>query len=102
MSMHAPTSASLDVPTPIGQSTDPSSSDLPPPAPTKEPQTSIPPPPSVPILLGGLVSSCHILRDEDGEKGLYFVFPDIGVRTSGLYRLKFNLFVVEAAEMGFR
>ncbi|KAJ3162738.1 hypothetical protein HDU86_003711 [Geranomyces michiganensis] len=55
----------------------------------------LPPPPSSPILLGSLVSECHVLRDEEGVQGLYFVFPDIGVRTSGRYRLKFNLFVIE-------
>ncbi|KAJ3003445.1 hypothetical protein HKX48_001754 [Thoreauomyces humboldtii] len=81
----------------------PSPSDLPPPVPTDpERRMSLGSAASMPILLGGLVSSCHILRNEEGEKGLYFVFPDVGVRTSGLYRLKFNLFVVEASDMGFR
>ncbi|KAI8918395.1 velvet factor [Powellomyces hirtus] len=58
--------------------------------------------PPLPVLLGSLVSSCYILRDENGMKGLFFVFPDMGVRTSGKYRLKFNLFVVEAVDLGFR
>ncbi|KAJ3036862.1 hypothetical protein HDV00_002345 [Rhizophlyctis rosea] len=47
------------------------------------------------ILLGSLVSPCYMLNDANGERGLYFVFPDVSVRTSGQYRLKFRLFGVD-------
>ncbi|KAJ3139186.1 hypothetical protein HDU90_000550 [Geranomyces variabilis] len=76
----------------------PSSTDLQPPSPTGSYQSTgdaYPPPPSYPILLGSLVSACHILRGEDGIKGLYFVFPNIGMRASGRFCLKFSLFIIE-------
>ncbi|KAJ3173200.1 hypothetical protein HDU88_004661 [Geranomyces variabilis] len=76
----------------------PSSIDLQPPSPTGSHQSTgdaYLPPLSFPILLGSLVSACHILRGEDGVKGLYFVFPNIGLRTSGRFRLKFSLFIIE-------
>ncbi|KAJ3190900.1 hypothetical protein HK101_008266 [Irineochytrium annulatum] len=44
------------------------------------------------VIMGCLVSSCAILRDLSGHRGMFFVFPEISVRTSGTYRLKFDLF----------
>ncbi|KAI8836141.1 velvet factor [Chytridium lagenaria] len=44
------------------------------------------------VMMGCLVSACWILTDLSGEKGMFFIFPDISVRTSGTYRLKFDLF----------
>ncbi|KAJ3006316.1 hypothetical protein HKX48_000193 [Thoreauomyces humboldtii] len=74
--------------------------------PATDPPTFKPPRPkhsySDPVLLGTRVSSCHILRDEDGTKGLYFAFPDMGVRASGIYRLRFHLFVVGKDGLGMR
>jgi hypothetical protein len=46
------------------------------------------------VLLGQLVSPGHILSDLDGQKGLFFMFSDLSIRTSGQYRLKFVLFDV--------
>ena len=37
-------------------------------------QTSVP---QNQLLLGNLVSPCHVLSDLDGNSGLYFVFSDI-------------------------
>ncbi|KAJ3290077.1 hypothetical protein HDU76_007445 [Blyttiomyces sp. JEL0837] len=56
-------------------------------------------------LFGSIVSSCHFLTDLTGQKGAYFVFPDLSVRVEGTYRLKIVLShlgaVVEAAAMAF-
>ncbi|KAJ3143175.1 hypothetical protein HK101_003222, partial [Irineochytrium annulatum] len=49
------------------------------------------------ILLGSLVSSCHILTNMDGERGAFFIFSDLGVRSSGSFRLRFDLFDLELA-----
>ncbi|KAI8820099.1 velvet factor-domain-containing protein [Fimicolochytrium jonesii] len=53
-----------------------------------------------PILMGSLVSCCHVLRDESGKKGLFFVFPDVGVRAGGVFRLRFRLFDVGRRVIG--
>ncbi|KAJ3036868.1 hypothetical protein HDV00_002351 [Rhizophlyctis rosea] len=47
------------------------------------------------VLVGSLVSPCHVLTDLDGNKGMFFVFSDISVRISGHFRLKFLLFNVK-------
>ncbi|KAJ3114594.1 hypothetical protein HDU96_001896 [Phlyctochytrium bullatum] len=46
------------------------------------------------VIMGSLVSCCHILTDIDGEKGAFFIFSDLAVRASGAFRLKFDLFDV--------
>ncbi|KAF8894988.1 velvet factor-domain-containing protein [Mucidula mucida] len=45
---------------------------------------------------GAVVSSLHILKDpENGQRrGGFFVFPDLGVRAEGKYRLKCTLYEV--------
>ena len=47
------------------------------------------------VLVGSLVSPCHVLTDLDGNKSMFFVFNDISVRISGRFRLKFLLFNVK-------
>lgn len=42
-------------------------------------------------LEGKLVSSGHVVRDLDGQKSCFFVFPDLSVRLEGSFRLKFTL-----------
>ncbi|TPX63156.1 hypothetical protein SpCBS45565_g06821 [Spizellomyces sp. 'palustris'] len=42
-------------------------------------------------LVGSTVVPCEILRDTDGQLGMFFVFHDLSVRTKGQYRLKFLL-----------
>jgi len=42
-------------------------------------------------LLGTLVSSPFIGWDENSDKGCFFCFPDLSIRTPGLYRLQFVL-----------
>ncbi|KAI8808607.1 velvet factor-domain-containing protein [Cladochytrium replicatum] len=51
------------------------------------------------VLVGSLVSPCHVLADVDGNKGMFFVFSDISVRVGGKYRLKFLLYDVKAGDM---
>ncbi|KAJ3067493.1 hypothetical protein HK102_007398, partial [Quaeritorhiza haematococci] len=44
------------------------------------------------VLVGSLISPCHIVNDLDGEPAYFFVFSDLSIRTGGQYRFKFNLF----------
>lgn len=43
------------------------------------------------ILMGALVVSPTLLHNEDNKMGWYFSFPDLSVRTEGVYTLKFSL-----------
>jgi hypothetical protein len=45
-----------------------------------------------PCLIGNYTSSCQRLRDEHGEEGAFFVFPDLSVRVVGQFRIRFTLF----------
>ncbi|KAI8905547.1 velvet factor, partial [Gorgonomyces haynaldii] len=39
-------------------------------------------------LLGTGISNCHVLVDfEENRGGMYFIFPDLGVRAVGIYKL---------------
>ncbi|KAM0214474.1 hypothetical protein ACHAQI_003528 [Fusarium lateritium] len=42
-------------------------------------------------LMGLLVSSPFVGKDEHGEEGCFFCFPDLSCRTPGSFRLKFSL-----------
>jgi hypothetical protein len=44
------------------------------------------------VLVGSLVSSCHYIFNSKGEKGMFFIFPDLSVRVTGKFRLQFTLF----------
>ncbi|TDZ65061.1 Sexual development regulator VELC [Colletotrichum trifolii] len=46
-------------------------------------------------IMGSLVSSPFVGQDEKGEEGCFFCFPDMSVRTPGLFRLKFSLVVLD-------
>lgn len=50
-------------------------------------------------LMGTLVSSPFVGRDEFGVEGCFFPFPDLSCRTTGKYRLKFVLVVLNPASM---
>ncbi|KAI0794021.1 velvet factor-domain-containing protein, partial [Fomes fomentarius] len=43
------------------------------------------------LLYGNLVSSPHLLRNLQGRRGVYFVFPDVSIRQRGRYQLKVTL-----------
>ncbi|KAF7308736.1 Velvet domain-containing protein [Mycena kentingensis (nom. inval.)] len=47
--------------------------------------------PPLPILYGNLVSSLQGLEDQNGTRGLFFVFPDVSIRWRGRYQLQINL-----------
>ncbi|CAO3565085.1 unnamed protein product [Mortierella alpina] len=49
------------------------------------------PPKLTRILMGASVVSPILLHNERGEPGWYFSFPDLSVRTEGVYTLKFSL-----------
>lgn len=43
------------------------------------------------LLYGQLVSSPHLLRNLQGRRGVYFMYPDVGVRQRGRFQLKVTL-----------
>jgi len=45
-------------------------------------------------LIGQLCSSAQRLNDEDKKPGIWFIFPDLSVRTEDWFRLKFSFFNV--------
>ncbi|KAG2173992.1 hypothetical protein INT44_000106 [Umbelopsis vinacea] len=49
------------------------------------------PPKCTRVLMGSLVSSPSLLKNPQGQQGLYFAFPDLSIRTEGRYTLKFSL-----------
>ncbi|KAI7901618.1 velvet factor-domain-containing protein [Cokeromyces recurvatus] len=49
------------------------------------------PPKCTRVLMGSLVSSPSLLKNPQGEQGLYFAFPDLSIRTEGRYTLRFSL-----------
>ncbi|KAL9558624.1 hypothetical protein PS6_001181 [Mucor atramentarius] len=49
------------------------------------------PPKCTRVLMGSLVSSPSLLKNPQGEQGLYFAFPDLSIRTEGQYTLRFSL-----------
>ncbi|KAI8805297.1 velvet factor-domain-containing protein [Cladochytrium replicatum] len=50
---------------------------------------------------GSMVSSLYRLKGIDGKEGAFFVFPDLGVRMEGIYRLKFSLYEIVNSEIYF-
>ncbi|KAJ3229949.1 hypothetical protein HDU81_004906 [Chytriomyces hyalinus] len=44
------------------------------------------------LLVGSLVSESMDLITPENEKGVFFVFADLAIRSSGFFRLKFELF----------
>ncbi|KAJ2864478.1 hypothetical protein FB639_005199 [Coemansia asiatica] len=42
-------------------------------------------------LLGDYTASSSIVEDEMGERGCFFVFPNLSIRLEGRYRLRFTL-----------
>jgi hypothetical protein len=51
-------------------------------------------------LIGTLVSSPFVGRDENDIQCCFFPFDDLSIRTVGAYRLKFSLVVLDLAKMG--
>ncbi|KAI8334647.1 velvet factor-domain-containing protein [Chlamydoabsidia padenii] len=56
------------------------------------------PPKCTRVLMGSLVSSPSLLKNPDGEQGLYFAFPDLSIRTEGRYTLRFSLMKLVSAD----
>jgi hypothetical protein len=50
-------------------------------------------------LMGTLVSSPFVGKDEYDVEGCFFPFPDLSVRTPGVYCLKISLVVLDPAQM---
>ncbi|EPE25843.1 hypothetical protein GLAREA_01755 [Glarea lozoyensis ATCC 20868] len=50
-------------------------------------------------LMGTLVSSPFVGKDEHGVEGCFFTFPDLSVRTPGKYSLRFSLMILDPARM---
>jgi hypothetical protein len=51
-------------------------------------------------LMGTLVSSPFVGKDEFNVEGCFFTFPDLSVRTPGTYSLRFQLVILSAGNMG--
>jgi Velvet factor len=47
-------------------------------------------------MMGNTVAECRRLKDENGETGYFFVFPDLSFRWSGKYVLRFDLFDIDS------
>ena len=50
-------------------------------------------------LMGTLVASPFVGKDERGVEGCFFCFPDLSCRTTGRYRLRFVLMVLDPNTM---
>jgi hypothetical protein len=50
-------------------------------------------------LMGTLVASPFVGKDEHNNEGCFFTFPDLSVRTPGAYSLKFSLVVLDVERM---
>ncbi|KAJ4196192.1 hypothetical protein NW759_016424 [Fusarium solani] len=48
-------------------------------------------------LIGSLVATSFVGKDEYDEEGCFFCFPDLSCRTPGAFRLKFSLIMVNLA-----
>lgn len=53
-------------------------------------------------LMGQLVATAFVGKDENDEEGCFFVFPDLSCRTPGTFRLKFTFVPLEPTSMGRR
>lgn len=53
-------------------------------------------------LMGTLVSSPFVGKDEFNVEGCFFTFPDLSVRTPGVYSLKFKLVVLDPTRFGIQ
>ncbi|KAJ5054371.1 uncharacterized protein L3040_000646 [Drepanopeziza brunnea f. sp. 'multigermtubi'] len=51
-------------------------------------------------LMGTLVASPFVGKDEHGMEGCFFTFPDLSVRTPGKYSLRFALVNLDPTRMG--
>lgn len=51
---------------------------------------AVPPPISTRNLTGSTGASGDLLKDLTGNYGIFFAFPDLSVRTDGIYTLKFS------------
>lgn len=49
-------------------------------------------------LMGTLVASPFVGKDEHNVEGAFFCFPDLSCRTPGFYRLKFQLMILDPAK----
>lgn len=53
--------------------------------------TASSPSPHSRVLVGSLTSICQRLKDENDQLGLFFFAHDLGIRTEGVFSLKFSL-----------
>ncbi|KAI8846238.1 velvet factor-domain-containing protein [Chytridium lagenaria] len=48
------------------------------------------------LLVGGVCAEVNLMYDINGERGLFFAFPDLSIRVSGRFRIRFTLFDLKA------
>lgn len=46
-------------------------------------------------MMGNIASGPFVAKDEFGDEGCFFPFPDMSIRTPGEYRLKFSFVIIE-------
>ncbi|KAL5622290.1 hypothetical protein BROUX41_006235 [Berkeleyomyces rouxiae] len=46
-------------------------------------------------LMGTVVASPFVAKDENGEEGCFFCFPDLSCRTPGVFKLMFSFVIVD-------
>ncbi|KAJ3069850.1 hypothetical protein HDU98_007084 [Podochytrium sp. JEL0797] len=51
-------------------------------------------------MIGTPISQCHQLENVQGETGLYFVFPDLAIRTTNHFRIRFEVYDTASREPG--
>ncbi|KAJ3069851.1 hypothetical protein HDU98_007085 [Podochytrium sp. JEL0797] len=51
-------------------------------------------------MIGTPISECLTLQNLDGQDGLFFCFPDLAVRTTGVVRIRFEVYDTAAREHG--
>ncbi|KAH7329145.1 velvet factor-domain-containing protein [Stachybotrys elegans] len=51
-------------------------------------------------LMGSLVGTPFVGKDEFGKEGCFFTFADLSCRTSGSYRLKFSVIMIDPRQAG--
>lgn len=51
-------------------------------------------------LMGSLVGTPFVGKDDQGEEGCFFCFSDLSCRTPGAFRLKFTLIMIDPSRAG--
>jgi hypothetical protein len=59
---------------------------------------SIPPSQTNRALLGATHGTANRLRDNNQQQGIFFIYPDLSVRSEGVFRLKFRMYDINHSQ----